>query len=366
MSTLQLGLVILGVVLVVAILLYNRLQERRYRKILQQAVPESGADPLMGQTAATPHDMPREPSLEPSVLSSAPGQAVVPPVLTPSSPFSLPPLPVSEAPNLALEFEVVLKSAHPVSAGQLWQALSETTLLARNVRWAALEEGATAPRFTVNGPSEHRFNTYAAALKLGSRTQPVSEARVALFLDEMRGLGQRLHMELQPVDMAVAIRAAQALDRFLSQTDVLIGINVIFSEDNWPTAHQVRLAVEALGLILDREAGLFNSPEGNFTLIQQDSAPFLDVEHDPAPVAGVTWLLDVPRTKNGFQALRDMYSGAEKLASVLGGRVVDDNGAAFGARQLGAVEKHLTAIIQQMDKQGIPAGSPQASHLFAS
>lgn len=360
MSALQLGLVILGVILVVAVLLYNHLQERRYRRILKQAIPEAGVDPLMGQQAPS-HDMPREPSLEPS----AEPHAVVTPAPAPSSPFSLPPLSLSEAPNPVLEFEVALRGLHPVSAGQLWQTLSETTLLSRNVRWAALEEG-TGHRFTVSGPSEHRFTTYAAALKLGSRTQPVSEARVALFLDEMRGLGQRLQMELQPVDMAVAIRASQALDRFLSQADVLIGINVIFAEGSWPTAHQVRQAVEVLGLVLDREVGLFNAPEGNFTLIQQDSAPFLDVEHDPAPVAGVTWLLDVPRTKNGFQALRDMYSGAEKLASALGGRVVDDNGAAFGARQLGAVEKHLTAIIQQMDKQGIPAGSPQALNLFAS
>src|SRR5690606_8863526 len=76
MSDLQLGLILLGVVLILLVLLFNWWQDRRVRKQMQERFPEREDDPLLGKHAPTSAGR-REPGLgtlvPPTVGSSADG-----------------------------------------------------------------------------------------------------------------------------------------------------------------------------------------------------------------------------------------------------------------------------------------------------
>ncbi len=339
MSDLQMGLAALGAALIAGIFVFSRIQEYRYRRMAEQVLPESGTDVLLEGEAVAPRPVQRS---------------------------ALPGLPEGAAADPAVEYSVTLRGAHPVSATDLWQGLIASTITTRNVRWAGLD-AASGRWFAIQGPSEHRFDAFAAMLQLSSRSGPVNETRLTLFSDEMRALAQHLGMNHEPGDMTTALAAADALDRFCARVDVLIGVNVMFPEGGEPGMQRVRSVAEAEGLQLGDD-GVFHARDGQqrdrFTLAHRDSVPFLDIAVDASLVSGVTFLLDVPRVGDALAALRDMYAMAGRMAGTLYGQVVDDNNAALGARQMAAIEKQLTGILQQMEAQGIPAGSALALRLF--
>ncbi len=345
MSDLQIGLAALGASLIAGIFVISRIQEFRYRRMAEKVLPDSGKDVLLeGESAAQRS----EPVFE-----------------VPRTPVSG--LSESAAADPVVEYAVTLRGTHPVSAADLWQGLIASTITTRNVRWAGLE-AASGLWFAIHGPSEHRFDAFAAMLQLSSRSGPVNETRLTLFSDEIRALAQYLGMSHEPGDLPAALAAAEALDRFCARVDVLFGVNVMFPEGGEPSMQRVRSVAEAEGLQLG-EDGVFHARDSQqrdrFTLAHRDSTPFLDIDGDTTPVSGVTFLLDVPRVGDALAALRDLYAMAGRMAGTLYGQVVDDNNAVLGARQLAAIEKQLAGILQQMEAQGIPAGSSLALRLFS-
>ncbi len=347
MSDLQTGLAVLGTALIAGIFVVSRIQEFRGRRLADKVLPGSDTDVLLDEKNAAPAGR-SEPSFEktqPAASSSSEGAA----------------------PDPAVEFAVILRGDNPIRAADLWQALIASAITTRGIRWAGLEPDK-AHWIVIQGPSDNRFDAFAAMLQLSSRSGPVNEPRLTLFADEMRGLAQQLGLNFEPGDISVALTAAASLDQFCAEVDVLIGMNVMFAEGKKPTMQAIRRAAEAEGLSLG-EDGVFHARDEQqrerFTLAHREAAPFLDNDVDTSPVSGVTFLLDVPRVNDGMAALRDMFSMAERLAGALGGRVLDDNNAAIGTRQLGAIEKQLGGILQQMDTRGISAGSALALRLFS-
>ncbi|MDE2260271.1 MAG: hypothetical protein KGK17_08120 [Betaproteobacteria bacterium] len=347
MSDLQTGLALLGTALIAGIFVVSRIREFRGRRLAEQVLPESDTDVLLdGKGATTP-------------VRSEPAFG--------KTRSELLPLSEDASANPAVEFAVILRGDKPVSAADLWQALIASTITTRGIRWAGLEDDG-GRWFVIQGPSDHRFDALAAMLQLSNRSGPVNETRLTLFADEMRALAQQLGLNARQGDIPAALTAAVALDQFCAQVDVLIGMNVMFPEGGEPTMQAIRRVAEAEGLSLG-EDGVFHARDDQqrerFTLAHRDAAPFLDIDVDTSLVSGVTFLLDVPRASDGIAALRDMFSMAERVAGALGGRVVDDNSTAIGTRQLAAIERQLTGILQQMDMQGISAGSALAQRLFS-
>ncbi len=346
MSDLQTGLALLGASLIAGIFVFGRIQEFRYRRMAEQVLPESDTDVLLEGETSTARS---EPLFDGTRTTALPG-------LTESVPA-----------DPVVEYSVTLRGAHPVSAADLWQGLIASTITTRNIRWAGVE-AASGRWFAIQGPSGHQFDALAAMLQLSSRSGPVNETRLTLFADEMRALAQHLGLNHEPGDIPPALAAAEALDRFCARVDVLIGMNVMFPEGGEPSMQRVRNVAEAEGLQLG-EDGVFHARDerqrDRFTLAHRDSVPVLDIDVDASLVTGVTFLLDLPRVGDGLAALHDMYVMAGRMAGTLYGQVVDDNNAALGARQMAAIEKQLTGILQQMEAQGILAGSPLALRLFS-
>jgi FtsZ-interacting cell division protein ZipA len=54
MSDLQIGLILLGVVLILIVVIFNWWQDRRIRQRMQEHFPERDQDPLMGATQGPP------------------------------------------------------------------------------------------------------------------------------------------------------------------------------------------------------------------------------------------------------------------------------------------------------------------------
>ncbi|MFP5401139.1 MAG: cell division protein ZipA C-terminal FtsZ-binding domain-containing protein, partial [Gammaproteobacteria bacterium] len=80
---------------------------------------------------------------------------------------------------------------------------------------------------------------------------------------------------------------------------------------------------------------------------------------------GLTLVIDVPRVAGGGAAFERMMHTAGELAGELGGDVVDDNRAPFGAEAAAIIRGQIEQFQARMDEAGIPAGGPLAQRLFA-
>lgn len=360
MNELQVGLAVAGLVLIVAVWVFNRIREQRHQRLASPLVPaQEPPGSLTEESASTWSDTARrsEPGLEPP--ATAPW----------GSDADAQPLRRGEAADPALEFAVTLRAPRGLSAGEFWQALVKSGVMTRHVRWVGYPAAdLSGPCYAIEESAAHSFQAIQGLLQLVTRSGPVNEARLTLFVDEMRSLAKTLQAAFEADDPQQGLAHALALEQFCSQVDVIIGINVVLPEGRGVSMERLYDLATTEGLRL-QEDGAYHwidaQGQDRFTLVHRDGKPLLVGAEEGVVVPAITFLLDVPRVAEALPALREMFAMAERMARTLNGRVVDDNDAPLGLRQLASIEKQLTGILARMDHQGVAAGSSLAARLFS-
>ncbi len=360
MNELQVGLAVAGLALLGAVLVFNRIREQRHKRLVAQLVPaQEGQDDATatGPSGVSSAALRTEPGLE--TPGAVPWEAT-------SGAHTMR---LGEAADPALEFAVTLRAPRGLGAGDFWQTLVKSGVMTRHVRWVGYPASdLSGPCYAIEEPGTLSFQVIQGLLQLASRSGPVNEARLTLFMDEMRSLAKQLQAAFQAGDPQQGLTNALALEQFCSQVDVIIGINVVLPEGKGVTMERLYDLAATEGLRLQEDGAYhWRDAQGNdrFTLTHREGKPLLVHEADGALVSAVTFLLDVPRVAEALPALREMFAMAERLARTLNARVVDDNDAPLGLRQLAAIEKQLTGILARMDNQGVAPGSPLATRLFS-
>ena len=174
MGDLVLGLLVLGVLLFVAVLVYNRLQERAARRALEQAFDAPPAD-----TLAEPHaPLRREPTLAPPTA----------------------------APDERVDYIVELQDARaPVHR-----------------EWAPVGQ-----RFGRRALLSEADGTWRAALQLVSRAGAVSESELIEFRSEVENLANKVGASVSAPEMRAALEAARELDKVCADSDIQVALHVI-------------------------------------------------------------------------------------------------------------------------------------------
>ena len=180
MTDLQLGLVVVGVVAVVAVVLYNKLQERSARRNAERSFASRHADVLLEKT-----DVRREPTLRPE---PQPGATPHPQV------------------------DYIIEVSLPIREG-----------------WSAIE---------------HRFGRRAlltdtsAALQMVTRDGVVSEAELIEFRSEVETLAAKAGATVSAPEMRGALEAARELDQACADADIQIALHVLGAPANVPAESQ--------------------------------------------------------------------------------------------------------------------------------
>ncbi len=168
-------------------------------------------------------------------------------------------------------------------------------------------------------------------------------------------------------DVALAARQAIDLDRFCIEVDKLIDFSVVVP-DGFPFSGEVlaRLVMEQ-GMQY-QPAGSFVMPgaEGEtlFTLVNMERTPF-PAKGQGLRTHGVTLMLEVPRCKDGLSAFDRMIALGDFLADKLSARVVDSQGRPVNTVRLQEDRAVLSEACRRLNDHGIAPGSEQALRLFA-
>jgi len=353
MSDLQLSLLAIGAVFVAAVWLYNRWQERRFRRGAEAAFARDQPDVLMdGEADGSPTAGGR---IEPSL--GAPDSAV--PAGADADRSGLDPL---------IDYIGEIDSELPLVPSDLMGELAAGWAAAagRRVRVAARD---TAANVWIDASADTgRFHHLRCGVQLASRAGCMTAAELGAFCDALAQWAQRQAAQVRFPEIESVLARARQLDALCAEVDVAIGINVIARPGDKFTATRIRAYAEGLGFRLE--------PSGVFTFAGEDGATLFTMDnHEPMPFVpeqiktlntdGVTLLLDVPRVADAGTAFDRMLETGRHLATALGGRLVDDNRAVLSEAGLGKIREQLAAIRNGMQAGGIAPGSERALRLFA-
>jgi len=404
LSSLQLGLIVAGVLLVAGVIVYNAWQERRIRRRITSAFrkpDDAAAQPDAGvRVEPTMRTMPGGPEAFVAAPGAGTGEGTVAAQEHPEaaatsddSTWSPPMAVVPHAPDAAdepvapvvtsyaaaatdasgpqpdrdIECMAILQPAKPISAGALAAGLHAR--MGKRLRWF----GRTAPGspwVLLHSATPGEFVELAACLLLADRNGAASHAQLDTFVRVMSELAPMLPAALSVPDVAAETDRAEALDRLCADVDVQIGLTVLKPEPASIAGTRLRGVAEAAGFRL-ASGGRFEWPQEDtgailYTLQNVRNEPFTVDTLRASATNGVVLVLDVPRVADPLRAFDQMKLTAKRIAHTLDGELVDDNRRPLDDAALASIRRQVQLAADALQTCRIDPGSPRAQALFGA
>ena len=362
MSDLTISLVMLGALVVGGVYVFNRFQERKYRREAEHAFRQPEHDALLDEpTVNRVKQRSQPPVVEPPpstpIVKSTEPTLGLDPVVSPASSFKSSEL---------IDFVAHIRGDEVRTGKELKDTVARYRYSGKPVRWLG-RANAGSLWVDVSGP-EQNFTEFKAALQLANRAGPALELDIASFVGMIKNVAAELKYQADMPNEGAAMQRAAELDQFCAEVDVLIGVNVISTDGGSFPVTKIRALVEADGMSLEPD-GAFRVRDQNvaelFSMVNQEPRPFISEQTKQMSTTGVTFLLDVPRTANGVAVFDRMAAAARRLSGALQARVVDDNRVPLSETELKRIRTQLEEIHARMAREGIMAGSPDAMRLFS-
>ena len=389
MSEFQLGLLVIGAVVIALVYGYNLWQERRFRQKTDAAFLRNQTDVLVDVPKNQVRDGLR---MEPMLRGTEGGNySVLSPVPTLVSEHrivdsELPDTHIDlseEAPLIAtdesasgvdqedqqalvaalldpgIDYIAEVKFEAPVEFSDPLQILMpkrvQTLVCSDAGQWRV---ATAAPLGRVQGLS--------IGVQMVDRNGALSESELSDFCGQVQGTAERFHGNATFPQRQQKLAAARDLDRFCADVDVLIGISLVATQPFNGT--KLRTLAEAHGMQLEPD-GLFHylSDSGNslYTIANRDNTPFTLHSLLDRQFSAVTLLFDVPRVAGSMEVFDCALGFARQLAQALGCQMVDDNQQRLSENGINAIRHQLKQIYSRMEDRGIAPGSIAALRLFA-
>jgi len=338
MTDLQLALIGFGVLVVVGVLAYNRIQERAARRRTEQAFPSDRVDVLMAQPGSAPR---REPLPDAAARRAEGGTASAP----------------EELPDARLDYIIDLLPRSALSSASLLGAWAG--IAARFGRRALLAV-ADAPdawrRPSAAAPGNLR--QVRAALQLVTRQGVTGEAEVVEFRTAVETLAAAIAASVSAPEMRQALESARTLDRACAEADIQVVLHVVAAPGASLDRDAIMAAAAALDIIFEDETrARVRDAEGRerYALVIEttSSGPALSV------------VLEVPRSPALGRTYREMLRAARSLAEALGASLQDDAQRTLDEAALESIGVELMRVEQSMEGLGVAPGGPLALRLFS-
>jgi hypothetical protein len=351
MSELQLGLLGIGVLVVVGVLIYNKLQERRLKRQAEDIFGSRHDDVLMSEDSS----------------ASVAGRPGGPPIERIEPTFMAPLAERGEASGLdpRIDFIATLKTDTAVSGEAISTAIVDSlTDSAKAVSWECYNR-QTANWEPLAAAGE--YDMLRVGLQLADRKGSASQQDLTDFAAAVQAVAEAIGASIMLAEPSAALQRARLLDALCTDVDVQIGLNLI-SRGGPVAGNRILAVAEAHGLALERDGRFHRRDDFGvelYTLCNMEAAAFSEDDMDKLATKGLTLLFDVARVPDGILAFDRFVEFTRVLADALSTGIVDDNRQPLDDAGLGKIRAQLQALYASMENQGIPAGSPLALRLFS-
>ena len=341
LSDLQFALAVIGLLILILVAILNVKYARALRKanasVEYYAAERSAREPTFGAGFADP----------------IPGEQVEPVFKQGALPvFTIDP---------RIDCVITLRFSQPIMGSEIlkemhsWEDLSAPS----SARWMC--EG-----FNVDHDSseawgllmpDSSYSELQLAIQLASRRGSIGVLELSDFCSRAQALALTLGSQIDMPGVTTMLDKAKDLDLMAAESDIQLSINVLFDEA-CPWANLDNLM---------RQRGFILSRSGRTYDYFSNRAPiFSSSDLNPGkPVQQLTFLLELPLVSSEERAFERMLAEGLEIAQVAHGRLVDDNGINLSEISIQSIRKHLDGLYENLERNGVPAGSSAASRLFS-
>ena len=420
MSDLQIALIAIGALIILAVLILNWWQERRFHRQAQSQFADLKNDALLPESSSqTPPDDEAhddglisekddtQSGLEDGVYDIADAQDADNFTINVAVKIDAEDAPAfdtltvtadSEEPQPSQAIEEVAPSAPAepkVSAGLPSMLLSkidttallylakESTMLTLKESSRALFDGLDKPFFihaldknqTWQVLDDDDTQTYqpvlrvACSLQLADRGGAVTRSTLSRFQLAVTELALKINADLEWQDIESIQLQANELDEFCIAVDKTVGFHLSHGENGAFSAAKLTALAEAQGLAANDAGCLqaFNpqSAKPSFIIFNTENQLTAFNAASDALIKSVIFQLDIPRVDECTLAFKQMVKVAKSLAVDLNANLLDANNRILNDQQIEQIFQQVDSIQDAMRLRGIEPGSEAALRLFS-
>jgi len=420
MSDLQIALIAIGALIILAVLILNWWQERRFHRQAQSQFADLKNDALLPESSSqTPPDNEAhddgliseqddtQSGLEDGVYDIADAQDADNFTINVAVKIDAEDAPAFDAltvtadseepqPSQAIEDVAPSAPAEPkVSAGLPSMLLSkidttallylakESTMLTLKESLQGLFDGLDKP-FFIHALDKNQAwqvlddgntQTYqpvlrvACSLQLADRGGAVTRSTLSRFQLAVTELALKINADLEWQDIeSIQLQAAE-LDEFCIAVDKTVGFHLSHGENGAFSAAKLTALAEAQGLAANDAGCLqaFNpqSAKPSFIIFNTENQLTAFNAASDALIKSVIFQLDIPRVDECTQAFKQMVKVAKSLAVDLNANLLDANNRILNDQQIEQIFQQVDSIQDAMRLRGIEPGSEAALRLFS-
>lgn len=420
MSDLQIALIAIGALIILAVLILNWWQERRFHRQVQSQFTDIKSDALLPESAAqTPLDSEAhedglisekddtQSGLEDGVYDIADAQDADNFTINVAVKIDAEDAPAfdtltvtadSEEPQPSQTIEEVAPSAQSepkVSTGLPSMLLSkidttallylakESTRLTLKESLQGLFDGLDKP-FFIHALDKNQAwqvlddddtQTYqpvlrvACSLQLADRGGAVTRSTLSRFQLAVTELALKINADLEWQDIESIQLQASELDEFCIAVDKTVGFHLSHGENGAFSAAKLTALAEAQGLAANDAGCLqaFNpqSAKPSFIIFNTENQLTAFNAASDALIKSVIFQLDIPRVDECTLAFKQMVKVAKSLAVDLNANLLDANNRILNDQQIEQIFQQVDSIQDAMRLRGIEPGSEAALRLFS-
>ena len=420
MSDLQIALIAIGALIILAVLILNWWQERRFHRQAQSQFADLKNDALLPESSSqTPPDDEAhddglisekddtQSGLEDGVYDIADAQDADNFTINVAVKIDAEDAPAFDAltvtadseepqPSQAIEEVAPSAPAEPkVSAGLPSMLLSkidttallylakESTMLTLKESSRALFDGLDKPFFihaldknqTWQVLDDDDTQTYqpvlrvACSLQLADRGGAVTRSTLSRFQLAVTELALKINADLEWQDIESIQLQANELDEFCIAVDKTVGFHLSHGENGAFSAAKLTALAEAQGLAANDAGCLqaFNpqSAKPSFIIFNTENQLTAFNAASDALIKSVIFQLDIPRVDECTLAFKQMVKVAKSLAVDLNANLLDANNRILNDQQIEQIFQQVDSIQDAMRLRGIEPGSEAALRLFS-
>jgi hypothetical protein len=357
MSTLQLSLIVIGVLVLAAVMAYNAWVTRQStaRKAAQREI-------------TTPAHADNAERIEPVLDGSAAAEEGVP-----SEPGDgVPTLPSAQAPDRRPRMDPLIDVIAPLALESVVSGDAVLAALPRSRRVGtkpfAVEGLNSATEEWESPRAGQRYQALQAGVQLANRTGALNEIEFSEYVVKTQAFADTLAATPEFPDMLEEVARARELDQFATQHDAQLGFMLRARRAAWSPGY-VTQSASRLGFVPGALPGRMVLPG------EIDGAPILSLQFDTqaalaedpeqSALREVSLSLDVPHVARNERPYQRMREAAAALAAAMDGVVTDDNGQPLAPELLDRIGADLEGLYDALDSHDLAAGSAQARRLFS-
>lgn len=358
MSPMQIGLLVMGALVIIAVVGYNRWTT--YRNAPRRSavrMTDAPSDETASQASGTDDDLERrEPVLDLPLPTHASGSSDD--ALDPARLSQIDPLIDAVAP-LALDQVVsgdAVLAALPVTRRVGTKPFSVEGL---NIQ----TEGWEAPR------AGQRYKALQASVQLANRMGPLNEIEYSEFVVKVHAFADALGATPDLPEMMQEVARARELDQFAGDHDAQLGFTVIALRASWSPGYIAQHA-SRLGFLPGSLPGRMVLPASEvggapILVLQFETRAALADDPEQNALREFNLTLDVPLVSRHEHPFERMRQTAQALAVDMEGLVTDGGGNRLNDEALDTIAQDLEKLYDVLDERELSAGSVLARRLFS-